>query len=172
MMVVNMSVKYGLTVSSFTHTLSDRLTTPSRGAYRACSWELRRGPGNGRDVERWVPRDVHPPYTSIPGLRWSGSGHGGRCQTSGTSRTSYPLPGGGRKGKWLTIDWRLYPSPDPGDPPPGGPPALSLTCNEIIGRFFATAGRYASTCDADTGAACIRLIILTMPKHPWRLAPV
>ena len=58
-----MAVKYGLTGSSFTHTLSDRLTTPSRGAYRACSRELRRAPENGRDVGRWVPRDGYPSYT-------------------------------------------------------------------------------------------------------------
>ena len=83
-MIVNTPVKYGLTGRSFTHTLSDRVTTPVSGAYRACSRELRRGPGNGRDVDRWVPSDGYPSYTSIPGLRWSGAGHGGR--TVGTGR--------------------------------------------------------------------------------------
>ena len=75
-----------------------RPTVPS-GRHRRCSPELRRAPENGRDVERWVPRDGYPSYTSIPGLRWSGSGHGGRCRTSGRSRTSSGRTGYDQVGK-------------------------------------------------------------------------
>ena len=77
MIIVNVSVKYGLRIRSFTHTQIDLLTHPVDASYRRGFLELLRGPGCAVNVEpgsRWC---LYTSYLPIPWSHRSGTGHWG-----------------------------------------------------------------------------------------------